>query len=140
MDANSSDDVMQRVSRWPFARTLDVITRAIVEAGMTVFARIDHAAGAREIGIDIPESTVLIYGNPRAGTPALIDSPLAALELPLRVLLREEDGQVVVAFHPVSALLMNAGVSRELAEKLEPGQRVLLDALNPDTPPETSMP
>ncbi len=127
---NTLDSVVQRVSRWPFAKTLGCITQAIVDADLIIFASIDHAAGARQIGISIPATTVLIYGHPRAGTPALIDSPLAALDLPLRVLLREEDGQVIVAFHPVGAVLLNAGVSSALAANLEHGQRSLLDALD----------
>ena len=130
MAPDLTDGIIQRVSRWPFAQTLESIAKAIIDAKMTIFARIDHATGARELGISIPETTVLIYGNARVGTPALIDSPVAALELPLRVLLREEHGQVIVAFHPIAALLVKAGVSNALAEKLTPGQRIVLKALD----------
>jgi len=129
MDDQALSGIVKRVSRWPFTETLEAIIAAIVHGKMVIFARIDHAASARGIGISIPEATVLIYGNPRAGTTALIDAPFAALELPLRVLLQEEGGRVVVAFHPVTAMLMHSGVSKAVAEKLEPGQRLLLDAL-----------
>ena len=138
MHADSSNHVTQRISGWPFARTLAFVARTIVDAGMTVFARIDHSAGARAIGIALPESTVLIYGNPRIGTPALTDSPLAALELPLRLLVCEDQGRVIVALQPVCARLVNAGVSLAVAEILERGRRVVLDALSRLAAPETT--
>jgi len=125
------NDVVQKLSPWPFAQTLACLTKAIADAQMTLFAKIDHAAGARAIGIVIPATTLLIYGHARAGTPALIESPLAALDLPLRVLVREEGGQVLVAIHPVGAVLANAGVSRASAEGIEPGQHIVFAALDP---------
>lgn len=130
----SPNGVIQWVSHWPFDKTLARITQAIVDADMIIFTCIDHAAGARQFGFSLPATTVVIYGHPRAGTPALFDSPVAALELPLRVLVHEEGGQVLVTFHPIRALLMNAGVSRAVAEKLEPGQRVILDVLERGSP------
>jgi uncharacterized protein (DUF302 family) len=133
MKTSASDEVIRRFSRWPFLRTLEFIEKAIFDADMTIFARIDHAAGARAIGISMPDMTVLIYGNPWTGTPALIESPKAALELPLRVLVHECDGRVVVALRPMSGLLMKAGVSMAAAERLEIAQRVLLDALDSAT-------
>jgi uncharacterized protein (DUF302 family) len=69
----------------PFSRMLEILTSAIEHAGMTVFARIDHAAGALLSGLRMPPSVVLIYGNPAGGTPVMLASPRAALDLPLSV-------------------------------------------------------
>lgn len=123
-------DIEEHVSPLAFETTLDRLEGAIAAAGLTLFARIDHAAGAREAGMQMPPATVLIYGHPSRGTPVMLAAPQAALDLPLRVLVRErESGDVVVAFHPVGAMLRRAGVSEEVASRLEPAQRILVAAL-----------
>jgi uncharacterized protein (DUF302 family) len=110
--------------------TLNRLTDFIEAAGMRIFARIDHAAGAREVGLSMRPAVVLIYGNPRGGTPIMQAAPEAALELPLRVLVREDDqGRVRVSFHPIAPLLREAGVDEELATRLDPAQQVLAKAI-----------
>lgn len=116
----------------PFSATLKRIEHAIEAAGMTIFARIDHAAGAAKVGMTMPPATVLIYGNPRGGTPIMLAVPKAALDLPLRVLVREDaDGHAVISFYPIVPVLLAAGAPDELAQRLEPAQRMLVDALRP---------
>ena len=118
------------VSTTPFEPTLARLTAAIEAAGMTLFARIDHAAGARAAGLAMPPTVVLLYGNPQGGTPIMLAAPLAALDLPLRVLVREDaDGLARVAFHAVVPMLRAVGVPAVLAARLEPAQRLLLDAI-----------
>lgn len=118
---------VEYVSAMGFMLTVERLTRAIEGAGMNIFARIDHAAGARSSGLAMPPSLVLIYGNPLGGTPIMRHSPLAGLELPLRVLVREaEDGRAIVAFHPVVPMLRRVGVPDDLSARLEPAQRLLI--------------
>jgi uncharacterized protein (DUF302 family) len=118
------------VTTLPFAEALGRLVQAITGAQMTIFARIDHAAGARAAGLSMPETTVLLYGNPKGGTPIMLAAPQAALDLPLRVLVREDPAKgVVVSFHPAAAMLAEAGVPAELAARLEPAQHVLVRAL-----------
>ena len=125
-------DLVEHASFLPFDATLERLVQAIQDRGMTIFARIDHAANAREAGLSMPPSTVLIYGNARGGTPVMLATPAAALDLPLRVLVRErDDGKTVIAFHPVVAMLRRAGVREDLAARLEPAQQVLLAAVAP---------
>jgi Domain of unknown function DUF302 len=59
---------------------------------MTVFATIDHQAAAHAVGLDMPPTTVLIVGNPKSGTPLMLAAPDFAMDLPLRVLVREDAG------------------------------------------------
>ena len=118
------------ISAAPFTQTLDRLVKAIETAGMIVFARIDHAAGARAAGLAMPPTTVLIYGHPKGGTPIMLATPAAALDLPLRVLVREDGvGRTAVAFHPVAAMLRQAGVPDALTTGLEPAQRILVEAI-----------
>ncbi len=130
-DANTND-LVEVESPVAFEPTLERIVSAIQTAGLTLFARIDHAANAREVGLTMPPATVLIYGNAKGGTPVMLGAPLAALDLPLRVLVRErEDGRAAIAFHPVAAMLRRAGAPEELAARLAPAQRILVAALAP---------
>lgn len=127
-----SDAIVEHVSPVAFGPTLDRIRAAIRGAGLTIFAEIDHAANAREAGLAMPPSTVLIYGRAEGGTPVMLATPSAALDLPLRVLVRErEDGRAVIAFHPVAAMLRKAGVPDDLAARLDPAQKLLAAAVAP---------
>jgi uncharacterized protein (DUF302 family) len=126
----SESDIVEQVSPVDFEPTLERIAAAIRAAGLTIFAQIDHAANARDAGLTMPPSTVLIYGHAKGGTPVMLEAPSAALDLPLRVLVRRrEDGRAVVAFHPATAMLRGFGVPEDLAGRLEPAQRLLLAAV-----------
>ena len=125
-------DVVEHVSAVAFEPTVERLASAIAAAGLILFGRIDHAAGAREVGLAMPAATVLTYGHPRGGTPVMLAAPQAALDLPLRVLVRErEDGRTVIAFHPIAPTLRRAGVPEEVAGRLEPAQQVLVAAVAP---------
>lgn len=130
MTAEPTTTLVEHASATDFATTMDRLVAVIDEAGMTVFARIDHAAAARAAGLTMPPTVVLLYGNPRGGTPIMLAAPRAALELPLRVLLREgSDGKAWLSFHPVGPSLREAGVPDDLSMRLAPAQEVLLKAL-----------
>jgi uncharacterized protein (DUF302 family) len=132
MSTMTSPDPVQFVSAVPFQPTVDRLVNAIEKAGMTVFAQIDHAAGARDVGLDMPPTLVLIYGNARGGTPVMLAAPLVALDLPLRVLVHQDPtGQAVVSFHPIAPILQRAGVPDALTTRLEPAQHLLLAAIQP---------
>ncbi len=125
-------EIRETVSPLPFEATLERLTAAITQAGLILFNRIDHQAGAREAGLDMPPTTVLTYGHPKGGTPIMLAGPLAALDLPLRVLVRvRDDGKTVIAFHPIAAVLRRAGVPDPLAERLDPAQQILVKAVMP---------
>jgi uncharacterized protein (DUF302 family) len=131
----SSDDTAtnaEHISAFCFDETVDRLAEAIAKAGMTIFAKIDHAANAASAGLKMPSATVLIYGSAKGGTPIMIAHPWAALDLPLRVLIREaDDGKTAIGFHPVKALLGQAGVPANMAGRLEPAQALLAAAVTP---------
>jgi uncharacterized protein (DUF302 family) len=130
MNDAAQPDIMEHVSSTDFASTVQRMADALTEAGLMLFARIDHAAGAREAGLEMPPATVLIHGHAKGGTPIMLAAPQAALDLPLRVLVRQrEDGQTTIAYHPIVPLLRRAGVAPELAARLEPAQRLLVKAI-----------
>jgi uncharacterized protein (DUF302 family) len=123
-------NLVEHVSAVPFGQTMERLTAAIEKSGMTIFAKIDHAAGAQSVGLALPQTMVLIYGNPKGGTAIMQAAPQAALDLPLRVLVREvEDGRTLISFHPATQMLLHLGVPAGLASRLEPAQHLLVEAV-----------
>lgn len=130
--SNIGSDFTEHETTLGFDDTLDRLITVIERAGLTIFARIDHAAGARDAGLAMPPAVVLIYGHARGGTPIMLVAPQAALDLPLRVLVREDaDGRTMVAFHPIAPMMLAAGVPEALANRLEPAQTLLMEAIQP---------
>jgi uncharacterized protein (DUF302 family) len=107
-----SDDIRTVASRAPFEETVARLRTVIQERGLTLFAEIDHQQNARDAGLDMPKTQVLIFGSARAGTPLMLAAPDIALELPLRVLVREEaDGTVVLVYLDPERLAAAFGVA-----------------------------
>ncbi|UWQ44531.1 DUF302 domain-containing protein [Leisingera aquaemixtae] len=93
-------------SQKPVAETMDALQAAVEGAGATVFARVDHAAGAQTAGMELPGSQLLIFGNPKLGTPAMQADMRAGLYLPLKVLAYEDaDGQVWLTYQDPAEML-----------------------------------
>ena len=79
----------------PVRETVDHLTTVVETAGLTVFARVDHAAGAASVGMELRPTELLIFGNPRAGTPLMQDRQTAGIDLPLKALVwQDADGAV----------------------------------------------
>ena len=95
----SAEGVVTKPSLHSVDETIRRLDEVVRGKGLTVFARVDHRAGAREVGLDMQDEQVLIFGNPRAGTPLMVARPLAGLDLPLRVLVwRGSDGRVWASY------------------------------------------
>ncbi|GAB5439574.1 DUF302 domain-containing protein [Falsiruegeria mediterranea] len=78
---------------------MDALETVVGNAGATVFARVDHAAGAGTVDLELADSQLLVFGNPKLGTPAMQVDPLAGLFLPLKVLAYQDaEGQVWLAY------------------------------------------
>lgn len=102
----SDDDVVRVQAAGDVATTMDALEAAVIGTGATVFARVDHAAGAEKVGMQLAPEQLLIFGNPKLGTPAMQDDPLAGLFLPLKVLVFEDaDGQVWLAYENPKEML-----------------------------------
>ena len=103
-------------SRYDFAATVTALETAIQEKGMTLFARIDHQAAAKEAGLDMQPATVLIYGSPKAGTPLRQNDPTLALQLPLKVLITENDGKVQVLLNSAEQVVARSNTPYSAVE------------------------
>ena len=103
----------------------------LAQKGIEVFAHIDHAAGAREVGLPLRPTQVLIFGNPRAGTPLMQSRQTVGLELPLRALAWEdEEGKAWLTYRRVADLAGQYRVTGrdEAVQALDDGLRALARA------------
>jgi uncharacterized protein (DUF302 family) len=78
------------LSAYPVAETMRRIEETARRKGLTVFVRIDHGGNARDVGLTMQEEQLIVFGDPRAGTPLMVARPLVGLELPLRVLVWQD--------------------------------------------------
>ena len=104
--------VIVRTSRSGFAETMSALVSAIERRGLTVFARIDHAAGARDTGLELEDEQVLVFGNPATGTPLMQADRRVGIELPLRILVWREAGEVRIGYNDPRQLSRSYDVER----------------------------
>ena len=83
--------LVSRPSAHPVRTTIDRFAAAVREANWVVFAEVDHAAAAQAAGLSLRPRTVVLFGNPRGGTPAMAANPTLAIDLPMRVLVWQDD-------------------------------------------------
>jgi uncharacterized protein (DUF302 family) len=88
-----------------YAETLAALLAAIEGNGLRVFAQIDHAAAAREVGLELADEQVVVFGSPRAGTPLMQSDPRIGLELPLRMLVWSDGEAAFVGYDDPRRLL-----------------------------------
>ena len=109
---------------------MDRLLAVIHNRNLTLFARIDHSDLARGVGLTMQEAHVLIFGNPKGGTPLMIASPLLALDLPLKVLVwQSQDAQVRVSTTSVAYLSERYALPQELVGNLAVVVTIIQQAL-----------
>jgi uncharacterized protein (DUF302 family) len=120
--------VVTKLSPLSVADTTAKFTGILAAKGVKLFDVIDQAAQAREAGLTLRDTVLVIFGNPAAGTPVMAASPLAALDLPLKVLIWSDHGQTKVSYYAPDALAARHQFAPDLAGNLG-AINVLTDAL-----------
>jgi uncharacterized protein (DUF302 family) len=123
-----SEQVTTKISPRSVPETVARLESLVKAKGMKVFAVIDHSGEAKDVGLSLRETKVVVFGSPQAGTPVMLAAPLAALDLPLKVLIWSDEGQTKVSYTAPAALAARYGLSEELAGRLA-GIDGLSDAL-----------
>jgi uncharacterized protein (DUF302 family) len=112
--------VTQACSR-SVAETVLRLQRLIDAKGLVLFSVIDHSGEATRAGLDMPDTKLVIFGSPVAGTPVMIAAPLAALDLPLKLLVWEDhDGAVWVSYNSPDYLAERHHLDEDARARLEP--------------------
>ena len=99
------DNLVVKPSIRSVTDTLDNLTATLTRKGINVMARIDHAAGAKKVGMALPPTQLLIFGNPKLGTPLMMSRRTMGLDLPMKVLAwQDAKGKVWIAYTKPSVL------------------------------------
>jgi uncharacterized protein (DUF302 family) len=117
-----------KTSSLSVSAAVERLTQLVAEKGMKLFAVIDHSGEAHAHDLQLRDTKVVIFGSPLGGTPVMDAVPLVALELPLKVLIYDDDSTTTVAYTPPEELARRYGLSGELAARFA-GIHALTDAL-----------
>lgn len=109
--ARTDGDLLVKPSTRSVKESIDALATAVEAAGAKVVARVDHAAGAKAIGAEMKPAEVLMFGNPKLGTPLMQANPRAGLDLPMKVLAYEDaKGKVWIVTTRAAALKSRYGI------------------------------
>jgi uncharacterized protein (DUF302 family) len=121
-------EITTKASPLSVTDTVSRLTDLLTAKGMKIFGVIDQSAEARAVGMQLRETVLVLFGSPPAGTPVMAAVPLAALDLPLKVLIWADDGHASVSYYGPAAIAARYSLSDNLAAKLA-GIDSLTDAL-----------
>jgi uncharacterized protein (DUF302 family) len=124
----TSTAVTTKISPRSFADTVSRLTSLLDAKSMKTFAIIDQRAAARGAELDLRDTTLVLFGSPAAGTPVMAAAPLAALDLPLKVLIWADGDEVKVSYVAPAELGRRYDLSADLSARLA-GIDALTDAL-----------
>jgi uncharacterized protein (DUF302 family) len=110
--------IITKLSPRPVTETVKRLTDLLAAKDVKVFAVIDQAAEARQAGLDLRETVLVIFGNPAAGTPVMAARPLSALDLPLKVVIWDDAGQTRVSYYPAATLAARHYLDASLQARL----------------------
>jgi len=124
----SAQGIMDVPSRHTVDDTVERLRSILTAKGVTLFALVDHSGEAEKAGMKMPPTKLLIFGSPKAGTPVMLAAPSIAIDLPLKVLVwQDEAGQAWLSYnapeylrerhHVPAELMQNLSVVAALAEK-----------------------
>lgn len=116
--------VVTKLSPWSMADTVARISAVVAARGMEVLAIIDHSGRAQDVGLDLRDTKLVIFGSPSAATPVIQAAPLAALDLPLRVVVWEDGYQTRVSYPAPAAVARRYGLDGDLADALRSADTV----------------
>jgi uncharacterized protein (DUF302 family) len=101
----AEDGLVTRPSKYTVAQTAEHLEAGLRQAGATVFARIDYAQSAHDAGLELNPLVLILFGNPKAGTPLMVQSPSIGIDLPLEFLVWQDgSGKVFIAFNSADYL------------------------------------
>ncbi len=117
-----NNGIISRQSKFSVKESLDKFQELLLAKGITVFARIDQQAEARKVGLDLTPTELIIFGNPKSGTPVMIAAPLVALDLPLKLLAwGHSDSSVWLTYNDPEYLKQRYVLPPDLVKKLDFG-------------------
>jgi uncharacterized protein (DUF302 family) len=119
MATATNNGIVHKPSKHPVEQTVEALTNILKSKGVAVFALIDHSGEAEKVGLKMRPTKLLIFGNPKAGTPLMVASPSSAIDLPLKLLVWEDvQGKVWVSYNSPEYLRERHGLPQELMQNI----------------------
>jgi len=119
MAAAGNNGIVNKPSKHSVEQTVEALTATLKSKGVAVFALIDHSGEAEKVGLKMRPTKLVIFGNPKAGTPLMLSSPSSAIDLPLKILVWEDgQGKVWVSYNSPEYLRERHGLPRELLQNI----------------------
>ncbi|WP_199535658.1 DUF302 domain-containing protein [Dyella psychrodurans] len=131
--AHSSDvaGLIRFRSPYSFDDTVHRLLAAFADRGIKVFATIDQQAEALAVGLSMPPTTLILFGNPKAGTPLMLANPQSGVDLPLKALVTESSaGEVDVTMNAGAYIIQRHGLPAELLANLAPVEGLVASVLS----------
>jgi uncharacterized protein (DUF302 family) len=117
----TGEGIISRPSQHSVSETLDRVEGLLRGRGIKVFARIDHAGEAASAGLTMPPTELLIFGNPKGGTPVMLAAPTAAIDLPLKALAwQDSQGTVWLSYNSPAYIAQRFGLTEDQVETIVP--------------------
>lgn len=119
MTIAAREGVIDVRSKHSVEQTVEKLVALLKEKGIALFALIDHSGEAERVGEKMLPTKLLIFGNPKAGTPLMLATPSIAIDLPLKVLVWENDsGEVLLSYNSPAYLLARHGTPADLLQNI----------------------
>jgi uncharacterized protein (DUF302 family) len=119
MATAANNGIVSKPSKHSVEQTVEALQTILKSKGVAVFALIDHNGEAEKVGLKMRPTKLLIFGNPKAGTPLMLASPSSAIDLPLKLLVWEDtQGKVWVSYNSPEYLRERHGLPQELMQNI----------------------
>jgi uncharacterized protein (DUF302 family) len=119
MELQESQGIFTRPSKHSVDETIAKLQTMLREKGVAIFALVDHSGEAAKIGMEMRNTKLLIFGNPKAGTPLMLAAPSIAIDLPLKLLVWEDQaGKAWISFDSTEYLRARHHFPQELAQNI----------------------
>jgi uncharacterized protein (DUF302 family) len=119
MAPNATNGILQKRSNHSVDDTLEKLKRTLQAKAVNIFAVIDHSGEAEKVGLKMRPTKLVIFGNPKAGTPLMLAAPSSAIDLPLKILVWEDsEGKVWLSYNSPAYLQERHGLPQELLQNI----------------------
>lgn len=127
---NQGEGIVTKPSKYSVPETLHRLEAILSSKNIKVFALVDHSGEAEKAGLKMPPTQLLIFGNPKGGTPAMLEAPAAAIDLPLKALAWQDgEGKVWLSYNDPAYIQRRFGLSEEVMKPLAAAGALIEQAL-----------
>lgn len=127
----AGEGIISKASKYSVPETLDRVDALLRSKGIKIFVRVDHSGEAEKAGLKMPPTQLLIFGNPKGGTPVMLAAPTAAIDLPLKALAwQDSDGKVWLSYNDPEYMKQRFGLTDEQIKTIAGTGSLIEQALN----------